>query len=822
VRPAGSDRPRRAGTLAAVALSAAACLAVQGPALLRGEVAVLADPWAILPWAAQAPPARHPDLIPDSLRYSYAAWDLAHREAVEGRLPLWNPYIFSGHDHAASLQPAVFSPPVILLSLLPPGLGMTLHLVLHTLLLATGAALFLRHRSSSLVAAVTGGVGVALSGYLMAKFGQPTTVGTFAFLPWILLLQDRLVLRPAPRDAALLAAAIAASFLAGHGQIFVVVLLVAAVFGAATLLRRPPRRSQIARLGAALAGSILLSLALAAPQIAALAVAEPATRGVQQEERPKLARPRLAALWGVIVAEPFGSAADGSLRPPAPDGTGRLFLWHAGPMVYPGALALLLVPLAIADLFFRRVRGGGRAGPGARRAPVDGPGGTGGSPEREAGAAALPPPVGEALLLVLLGFGAVYLDPLHDFLRDAVPGFGFARMDRLLGMASFGLALLAAAGADATRRWPPRRLVVAAGMAVATIGVALVIFAATAEPPPAGRASAARTAWLLAAALLVLGLRARASLRRAAAWGLILLLAADILPLAWRYFPALPPAAILPHTASTLHLAGRLGDGRIVRLRTGALTPNTAQPLGLRDAQGFAPVYAEAYRRFYAFLEPEKGARFRIVRALAGEDALASPLLTFLGARYLIAEERVDHPDWEVDATLDGLHLLRSRRAGGRARVVHEWVAAATIEEAERLIAAPGFEPAQRVVLGPSAPAAPPPAAPGAAVSAAARITRDTPTEVEIDVRTEAPGMLVLADGYHAAWTASVNGKQVPVRRANLAFRAVEVPAGDSQVRFVYRPIAIQAGMAVAALAALLAVFLVVRRGAAAVEGARP
>jgi hypothetical protein len=59
-----------------------------------------------------------------------------------------------------------------------------------------------------------------------------------------------------------------------------------------------------------------------------------------------------------------------------------------------------------------------------------------------------------------------------------------------------------------------------------------------------------------------------------------------------------------------------------------------------------------------------------------------------------------------------------------------------------------------------------------------------------LDLEVEAParGLLYWADGFDPHWRAWVDGKEVPVHRANLAFKAVFVPPGRHAVRFEYRP----------------------------------
>lgn len=53
-------------------------------------------------------------------------------------------------------------------------------------------------------------------------------------------------------------------------------------------------------------------------------------------------------------------------------------------------------------------------------------------------------------------------------------------------------------------------------------------------------------------------------------------------------------------------------------------------------------------------------------------------------------------------------------------------------------------------------------------------------------VRTATPQVLVVLDNYYKAWHARIDGKDVPVLRANHTFRGVVVPAGEHSVEMFY------------------------------------
>jgi hypothetical protein len=59
---------------------------------------------------------------------------------------------------------------------------------------------------------------------------------------------------------------------------------------------------------------------------------------------------------------------------------------------------------------------------------------------------------------------------------------------------------------------------------------------------------------------------------------------------------------------------------------------------------------------------------------------------------------------------------------------------------------------------------------------------------VEMKVIAPRRGLLYWVDGYDKDWRAYVNGAEVPIARANLNFKAIALPAGESRVRFTFEP----------------------------------
>jgi hypothetical protein len=103
-------------------------------------------------------------------------------------------------------------------------------------------------------------------------------------------------------------------------------------------------------------------------------------------------------------------------------------------------------------------------------------------------------------------------------------------------------------------------------------------------------------------------------------------------------------------------------------------------------------------------------------------------------------------------------------------------------------------------------------AAPGpeALTTILSRVER--PDAIDVRLRAQAPGLLVVRDAFAPGWSATVNGEPAPVLRAEERHRAIPIPAGVSEVRLFYRPPGMALPLALGATALAVALGLLRRR----------
>jgi hypothetical protein len=185
-----------------------------------------------------------------------------------------------------------------------------------------------------------------------------------------------------------------------------------------------------------------------------------------------------------------------------------------------------------------------------------------------------------------------------------------------------------------------------------------------------------------------------------------------------------------------------------------------------------------------------------------------------MSVAFLVSDRVEEDPPWPVAA--EGMWngspfvIQRNPKAMPRAYVVPR----ATVLPDHRDVVRSSFgdlDPRQSVVMtvDPLAGMAPGPRQPFTAVD----WTTDDPESPALLVTTRAPGLLVVADTWMPGWTATLDGRPVPVLRGNYAQRVIALPeAGRHEIVMVYRPPGLVLGGWISLGSALAWVITVIRR----------
>jgi len=179
------------------------------------------------------------------------------------------------------------------------------------------------------------------------------------------------------------------------------------------------------------------------------------------------------------------------------------------------------------------------------------------------------------------------------------------------------------------------------------------------------------------------------------------------------------------------------------------------------------------------------------------------------GALRLAASPERDLPNMspgQFELIYDGeVEIYRNNHALPRAFVVHRVEIVSGIEESIARMKEDRFDPSRVAVIEADLP----PEELTALVEGIAtggsnvEITEYHDNQVTLQVETESPGLLVLADTYYPGWKAYVDGEKTPIYPTDMALRSVYLDPGEHEVKFVYSPGSFKVGALVSVLSLL-------------------
>ncbi|HEX2326074.1 MAG TPA: YfhO family protein, partial [Chloroflexota bacterium] len=169
----------------------------------------------------------------DTMTYMFPYRHFAAAALGEGRIPLWNPYIYYGAPFLANLQSAVFYPLHLIFLIRPPTEAMNWSVVVHLFLAALFASLLARHLlGQDALAATVSGALYGLGGFVGSQVGHLNQLNAAAWLPAALLVEHLALSRRRFGWVALLALLMAVQLLAGHAQETYMTAVLLGLYGA--------------------------------------------------------------------------------------------------------------------------------------------------------------------------------------------------------------------------------------------------------------------------------------------------------------------------------------------------------------------------------------------------------------------------------------------------------------------------------------------------------------------------------------------------------------------------------------------------------------
>ncbi len=298
--------------------------------------------------------------------------------------------------------------------------------------------------------------------------------------------------------------------------------------------------------------------------------------------------------------------------------------------------------------------------------------------------------------------------------------------------------------------------------------------------------------WLLAA-LFVIGLSPGIP-----AWCLILFAALQGLGFLAQIHPAIERTRVFPLTQTETILARELGSRRYFA-EPGVLPANTGMIRGLRAIDGYDgldPASFDGYRS--AVLRP--GAQ-PLLGFSARNAQLDSPAFRLLGVGALVLAAPIDAPGFELIASPDATAPERAECWIYRAidPLPRAFCVSRTVTRESVLADLAHFDPLQAAFLedgGKFETATPFQHADVGAIA----WHNDA---VELEVKLDGAGLLILTEQHFPGWHVSVDGVDRPLLRADSIFRAVALETGAHRVVFRYAPRSWTLGLWLAALGLL-------------------
>jgi hypothetical protein len=271
------------------------------------------------------------------------------------------------------------------------------------------------------------------------------------------------------------------------------------------------------------------------------------------------------------------------------------------------------------------------------------------------------------------------------------------------------------------------------------------------------------------------------------------------------YNPTVPASEFYPHTPAVLAVTKQISNGET--LFTGQSFPFASTNLwfGLHDIGSYDAIgfkwHDALYEKAFAVRSPS------VERMPACRN-----VLRLFGVQWVVGGNGMWHSSrgggLRASTTIRGVPVYRVPESslvslvgsavestGGDQRALAAATNCAFNPNRTVILDASSFDASARGTLGETIGTS--------AAAGTAHIDGQSATQIIVGTSSARRGWLVIRQSYAPGWTARVDGRSVPLMRADVAFQAVEVPAGTHRVVLEYQPHSLSIGFVISLVSVL-------------------
>jgi len=701
------------------------------------------------PWSANSQfwgPVKN-GAMPDIITQIYPWKNLVIDSWKTGQVPLWNPYSFSGTPLLANYQSAVFSPFNILFFILPFVDAWSILVLLQPLLAGLFMYLFIRALNRSKTASLLASISFMFCGFITVWMGYATLPLAFLFLPLALFCIEKYFQTNKRKFLLLLSISVPLSFFSGHFQISLYYL----IFTIFYILYKAFSTKKIAD-SLRLFFAVIFGLFMSMPQLL------PSMEFYAQSFRSLVFTKSEVIPWGYIST----FLAPDFLGNPVTrnDWFGHYAEWNA----YIGVLPLMLAVYSILS-------------------------------KKKSQAIFL---FSAAIIVLFLAFPT----PLQDiFVNLHIPVLSTSAASRIIVLYSFLFAVLSAFGLDQLLLDIKNKKFGKITFWLLSFGflffvlwgvIYLKLFIPDERIIVAKNNLILPSVFFITSALVIF----IASFNKKAAfisvYLLLLIVSFDMLRFAIKWTPFDPKHLVFPDTVTTKAFSKIAGYERVF----GNLGGEASMFYHLPSVEGYDALYITRYGELINFIEDGKLKELKHSVVIFSKTGLYTPkAINLLNIKYIVHKLADDHAVWTFPYWAypnnqfkliykDNMYeFYENTNVFPRAFLVGQYKVLIGANKIRDLMFSSGIDLRKEIVLEED---------PGIAKTEGnvgeAKIITYQSNNIEVSLDAKRSALLLLADNYYPGWKASVDGRSVPILRADYAFRAIPVEKGKHTVKFSYNP----------------------------------